>query len=111
MEKGDDTLASENNQGMTGFVAEPKGVHIAVSATGKVVVSIMQTFQQSLGTEVLVWQQVDEQLSAPAAARTLLRRFADRRMLAPASAIPAAAAEVIYDWYRAGFVVPASDGT
>lgn len=50
-----------------------------------------------------------ERCVPPAAAKLLLRRFADRRMLAPASAIPAAAADVLYDWYRAGFVVPASD--
>jgi 50S ribosomal protein L16 3-hydroxylase len=50
-----------------------------------------------------------ERCEPPAAARPLLRRFADHRMLAPASAIPAAAAEVFYDWYRAGFVTPAPD--
>jgi 50S ribosomal protein L16 3-hydroxylase len=50
-----------------------------------------------------------ERCEPPAAARPLLRRFADHRMLAPARAIPAAAAEVLYDWYRAGFVTPASD--
>ena len=50
-----------------------------------------------------------ERFEPPAAARPLLRRFADHRMLAPARAIPAAAAEVLYDWYRAGFVTPASD--
>jgi 50S ribosomal protein L16 3-hydroxylase len=50
-----------------------------------------------------------ERCESPAAARPLLRRFADHRMLAPARAIPAAAAEVLYDWYRAGFVTPASD--
>ncbi|MEY4599516.1 MAG: hypothetical protein RLZZ445_2313 [Pseudomonadota bacterium] len=50
-----------------------------------------------------------ERCLPPATAKTLLRRFADRRMLAPASAIPSAAAEVLYDWYRAGFIAPASD--
>jgi len=50
-----------------------------------------------------------ERCEPPAAAIPLLRRFADHRMLAPASAIPAAAAEVLYDWYRSGFVTPASD--
>jgi 50S ribosomal protein L16 3-hydroxylase len=50
-----------------------------------------------------------ERCVPPAAAKLLLRRFADRRMLAPASTVHAAAADVLYDWYRAGFVVPASD--
>lgn len=50
-----------------------------------------------------------ERCVAPAGARMLLRRFADRRMLNPANAIPAAAAAVLYEWYRAGFVVPATD--
>jgi hypothetical protein len=44
---------------------------------------------------------------APAAARPLLRRFADRRLLPPATALPAAAAETLYAWYRAGYLVPA----
>jgi len=50
-----------------------------------------------------------ERCLPPATVKKLLRRFADRRMLAPASAIPSAAAEVLYDWYRAGFIAPASD--
>jgi 50S ribosomal protein L16 3-hydroxylase len=50
-----------------------------------------------------------ERYELPAAARPLLRRFADHRMLTPASAIPTAATEVFYDWYRAGFVTPSSD--
>lgn len=44
----------------------------------------------------------------PAAAKPLLRRLANRRKLAPAAAIPAAAADILYVWYRAGFVAPAT---
>lgn len=50
-----------------------------------------------------------ERCVPPAAAKLLLRRFADRRMLAPASTVPVAAADALYDWYRAGFVVTASE--
>jgi len=49
-----------------------------------------------------------EYCTAPASARPLLRRFADRRkMLAPAT-LPTAAAEILYTWYRAGFLTPTS---
>lgn len=48
-----------------------------------------------------------ERCMAPAAARPLLRRFADHRLLPPAKALPAAAAETLYAWYRAGYLVPA----
>jgi hypothetical protein len=50
-----------------------------------------------------------ERCTPPVAARPLLRRFANRRKLAPAVAMPAAAADILYAWYRAGFVAPATD--
>ena len=50
-----------------------------------------------------------ERCSPPVAARPLLLRFANRRKLAPAVAMPAAAADILYAWYRAGFVAPATD--
>jgi len=49
-----------------------------------------------------------ERCVPPAAARPLLRRFADRRCL-PATALPAATVETLTAWYRAGFVAPAGD--
>ena len=49
-----------------------------------------------------------ERFPAPAGVRPLLRRFADRRKLPP-SAAPATATEILYSWYRAGFVTPAVD--
>ena len=49
-----------------------------------------------------------ERCLAPASTRLPLRRFADRRILPPKTALPAAAAEVLYGWYRAGFLMPAS---
>jgi len=45
---------------------------------------------------------------APAGTRPLLRRFADRRKMPPHAALTPAA-EILYDWYRAGFITPASD--
>ncbi len=47
-----------------------------------------------------------EHCEPPAPARRLLRRLADLRMLPPRVVIPAAAAEVLYGWYRAGFLAP-----
>lgn len=47
-----------------------------------------------------------EHCAAPAAARPLLRRFADRRMLPTGTALAAASADTLYAWYRAGFVAP-----
>lgn len=47
-----------------------------------------------------------ERCEPPASARPLLRRFADRRMLAPAANLPTTAVDLLYDWYRAGFVEP-----
>ncbi len=49
-----------------------------------------------------------ERCLVPASARMPLRRFADRRLLPPKTALPAAAAEFLYAWYRAGFLMPAS---
>lgn len=49
-----------------------------------------------------------ERCRPAAGARTLLRRFADRRMAPPAASLPAAAAAILYAWYRAGFVVPSA---
>ncbi len=48
-----------------------------------------------------------ERCVATAGAGPRLRRLADRRVLPP-SALPAAAAVVLYAWYRAGYLVPGS---
>jgi 50S ribosomal protein L16 3-hydroxylase len=45
-----------------------------------------------------------ERWAVPAGARARLRRFADCRMLAPATA-PTVGMEVLYAWYRAGYAV------
>ena len=47
-----------------------------------------------------------EHCAPPTAARPLLRRLADRRMLPAGTALPAAGADTLYAWYRAGFVAP-----
>lgn len=44
-----------------------------------------------------------ERHTSPAAARNLIRRFADRRTLPSGVKLPAAAAETLYAWYRAGY--------
>lgn len=50
-----------------------------------------------------------EHCQPPASARQLLRRIADRRkMLAPAT-LPEAASDILYSWYRAGFLKPTYD--
>ncbi|MBX3651249.1 MAG: cupin domain-containing protein [Burkholderiales bacterium] len=46
-----------------------------------------------------------ERCVAPAGAGTRIRRLADRRVLPP-SALPAATAETLYAWYRAGYLAP-----
>lgn len=47
-----------------------------------------------------------ERVAAPAAARSWLRKLADRRRCA-AGKPPAAALELLYAWYRAGYLAPA----
>lgn len=46
-----------------------------------------------------------EHCAAPAAARARLRRLADLRRLPPAP-LPAAAADLLHAWYRAGYLMP-----
>lgn len=50
-----------------------------------------------------------ERCAAPTDARLPLRRFADRRKMPPRTALPKATAEILYGWYRSGFVMPATD--
>lgn len=50
-----------------------------------------------------------EHCKLPAAARATIRRLADRRRLAPA-AIPGAALETLYEWYRSGYLEPGMHG-
>lgn len=46
-----------------------------------------------------------ERCIAPAAARARLSRLADRKRLPP-SPLPAAAAELLHEWYRSGYLLP-----
>ncbi len=48
-----------------------------------------------------------ERVNAPATARNWLRRLADHRCSGAGKA-PAAALELLYAWYRAGYLAPAS---
>ena len=48
-----------------------------------------------------------ERCVAPAAARAALRRLADRRALPPSAVLTAAARDLLYAWYRAGYLYPA----
>ena len=50
-----------------------------------------------------------ERCLVPTGARLPLRRFADRRNMPPRAALSKAAAEILYGWYRSGFVMPAAD--
>ena len=50
-----------------------------------------------------------ERCTAPATARALLRRFADRRAMKPRARLPEGAAELLYSWYRSGFLSPLTD--
>lgn len=47
-----------------------------------------------------------ESCRVPAASRTVLRRLADRRSLAPEAPAGDATLDILHDWYRAGYLSP-----
>ena len=71
MKDDESAVAPVDDEGMAGLEAKPKSMSIAVSSAAEMIPHVVRGLEEFFGTELLKWQRIDQDLSAPAEQQTV----------------------------------------